>query len=447
MPTSSQMFLHTFRNSWKVILATILILPILKWLTLMPLDARFGSFASDAKALGQVTGIIGTLLFSFSLILSFRNRVVETIFGGLDKLYRIHHLSGMYGLFLLLLHPILLSIPRLMFSVEDAMTFFVPFQTSTPVDFGIFSILTFIFLIGVTLFGVIFSYQALKKFHQFLGLAFLLGAVHGFMIPSDIQNDTFIRVWVLGFVFLGLCSYVIYSLFKSFTIPKKLYSVSSIKKIESGITEVFLTPVKEGFSHLPGQFAFFSFLDSKVIANDEPHPFTISSWENNGNIILSAKGLGDFTSLIPNVEVGTHMELEGPFGEFVYGFGGKNQVWVAGGVGVTPFVSFAEHILKQSGFDYDIEFFYSVRTKDDLAFHELFTSVASLHPTFKYHPMPSDTEGYITGDVLINKVPGIIARDIFICGPPPMMNALTGSLVSLGINQKHIHSELFSLLK
>lgn len=446
MPTSSQLFLHRFRNSWKWIFAIIIILPLLKWLFLVPLDARFSSFASVMYALGQVLGIVGTLLFSLSLILSNRNRIIETIFGGLDKLYRIHHLFGMYGLFFLLMHPIFLSIRTLMYSVEAGGLFFVPFQTSTAVDFGIFSILAFIFLIGVTLFGVIFSYPALKKFHMFLGGAFLLGAVHGFLIPSDIQNDIFIRVWVLGFVALGLFSYVYYSLLKKFTVKKKIYTVSSVKKIEGGITEIFLTPEGEGIVHLPGQFGFFSFINSKVVG-DEPHPFTISSWENNGNVIISAKALGDFTTLLPNEQVGTLVKVEGPFGEFVYGYGDKKQVWVAGGVGVTPFVAFAEHILKQTQSAYDIEFFYSIRTKTDIAFHELFTRVANVYPTFKYHPMPSDTDGFITGQLLVDKVKDIPSRDIFICGPPPMMKALIGSLDPLGIKSSHIHSELFSLLK
>ncbi|MCX6757223.1 MAG: ferric reductase-like transmembrane domain-containing protein, partial [Candidatus Nomurabacteria bacterium] len=409
MPTSSQLFLHKFRNSWKWILGTILILPLLRWLFLIPIDSRFSTFALVAKALGQVTGIVGTLLFSFSLILSFRNRFIEIIFGGLDKLYNIHHKAGMYGLFLLLLHPILLSLPRLMYSVEDAMTFFIPFQTSTAVDFGIFSILAFILLIGITLFGVIFSYQALKKFHIFLGLAFLLGAIHGFMIPSDIQNDTFIRVWVLGSALLGLLSYIIYSLLKKFTVRKKIYSVTSVKKIEGGITEIFLTSNDGGINHLPGQFAFLSFINSKVVT-DEVHPFTISSWENDGNIIISAKALGDFTNLLPNVEIGTLVEVEGPYGEFNYGYNGLKQVWIAGGVGVTPFASFVEHILKQKELLYDIDFFYSVRTEDDLAFDGLFKKVAKHFPSFKYHPMPSDTDGYITGPIVAEKVPGIIVR-------------------------------------
>lgn len=448
MPTSSQLFLHRFRNSWKWIFTIIIILPLLKWLFLVPLDARFSSVASVARALGQITGIVGTLLFSFSLILSNRNKIVETIFGGLDKLYRIHHLFGMYGLFLLLLHPLLLSIPRLLYSVEDAMDFFVPFKTSSvsPTDFGILSLLAFILLIGITLFGVIFSYQGLKKFHMFLGLAFLLGAVHGFLIPSDIQNDMFIRVWVLGFTIAGLFSYVYYSLLKKITIRKKIYSVTSVKKIEGGIVEIFLTPQNKGITHLPGQFGFFSFVNSTVVS-DEPHPFTISSWENNGNIIISVKALGDFTSLLPDEQVGTLVAVEGPFGEFNYGYGGKKQVWVAGGVGVTPFVAFAEHILKQNELTYDIEFFYSIRTKTDIAFNELFSLTALKFPSFKYYPMPSDMDGFITGQLLVNKVTGITSRDIFICGPPPMMKALISSLESCNVKASRIHSELFSLLK
>ena len=71
----------------------------------------------------------------------------------------------------------------------------------------------------------------------------------------------------------------------------------------------------------------------------------------------------------------------------------------------------------------------------------------SQHYSFKYHPMPSDTDGFITGQLLVDKVAGIITRDIFICGPPPMMKALISSLTGLGIKESRIHSELFSLLK
>jgi predicted ferric reductase len=352
----------------------------------------------------------------------------------------------MYGLFLLLLHPIFLAIPKIIFSVEDAMMFLVPFQTSTAVDFGIFSLLLFIILIGLTLFGVIFSYPTLKLAHKFLGIAFLLGAVHGFMIDSDISSDPLIRYWVLGLSGVAVLFYILHSFFKKFTVPKHLYSVMSVKQLEGQVTELALSPHGEGITHLPGQFAFFSFIDSKTVSK-EPHPFTISSWMGNGDIVLSAKSLGDFSSLLSVQTVGELVQVEGPFGEFSYLYGSKSQVWVAGGIGVTPFVAMAEHILSQTELPYSIDFFYSVRTEADATYHEIFESVALKFPNFVYHPIPSDKEGYITGDVLVERVKGIIVKDIFICGPPPMMKALIASLTGLGIKKRRIHSELFSLLK
>jgi predicted ferric reductase len=411
-----------------------------------PVIERFSDVANTATSLGQLTGIIGTLLFSFSLILSFRNKFIEVIFGGLDKLYKVHHSAGMYGFFFLLLHPLLLVVPRLFSSAESATAFFIPFQTSTAIDYGIFSILAFMLFIGITLFGVIFSYGALKKAHSFLGAAFLLGAIHGFMIPSDIQDDMFIRVWVLGFVFLGIASYITYSLLKRYTVKKYFYVVANVKKIEGGITELTLSPRGESFTHLPGQFAFFSFTNSKIVS-DESHPFTISSYKENGEINVSAKSLGDFTSLLSSENIGDEVSVEGPFGEFSYGYAKRAQVWVAGGIGVTPFVSFVEHALTSDHFPYDIDFFYSVQTEKDLAYHELFLRAAKAFSSFRYHPMPTDRDGYVTGDSLAQKVNGVMLRDIFICGPPMMINAVSSSLISLGIKRSSIHSELFSLLK
>lgn len=446
MPSTTQLFLHKFRNSWKIILTTILGAPVLKWLMMYPLNERFGDITSSATSLGQLTGIVGTLLFSFSLILSFRNRHIEVIFGGLDKLYKVHHSLGVYGFFLLLLHPILLVIPRLYSSVESAASFFIPFQTSTAIDYGIFAILAFMLLIGITLFGVIFSYGALKRMHSFLGLAFLLGAVHGFLIPSDIQDDVFIRVWVLGFVLIGIISYITYSIFKRFTVKKYMYKVTEVRKVESNITDMTLVPLGEDFSHLPGQFAFFSFINSRVVT-DEVHPFTISSYRSDGEISISAKALGDFTSLLSIENKGDIVSVEGPFGEFSYLYGKEKQVWVAGGVGVTPFVSFVEHALSSQEFAYDVDLFYSVQTNADMAYGSLFEQAAKRFPSFRYHPMPTDKDGYITGGLIASKVSGVILRDIFICGPPMMINAVIASLKSIGIKQKSIHSELFSLLK
>jgi predicted ferric reductase len=266
------------------------------------------------------------------------------------------------------------------------------------------------------------------------------------MIPGDIQDDPMIRYIVLGFACTGILMYILYSLLKTWTMRQYLYTVSAVNALTPDSTEIVMVPQGKGIFPLPGQFAFFSFINSDILPK-ESHPFTISSWTGTGSLILSAKSLGDYTSQLSHEHIGEEVNVEGPYGEFSYLYGSSKQVWVAGGIGVTPFVAMVEHMLTQETLPYQIDFFYSTRTKQDALYQDIFQSAAQKFPSFMYHPMPSDTEGYITGEFLVEKVQGILLKDIFICGPPPMMKALIASLTGLGINKRRIHSELFALLK
>jgi predicted ferric reductase len=166
-----------------------------------------------------------------------------------------------------------------------------------------------------------------------------------------------------------------------------------------------------------------------------------------GELQFSIKSLGDYTTALTQLPVGTQAKIEGPFGEFTYGYGSHSQIWIAGGIGVTPFVSMAEDLLGKQVIDYTIDFFYSARSEHDGVYRELFTKVQTKHPSFVFHFMPSDTAGFVTGESVIKTVPDTYKRDIFICGPPPMMSALTTSLVTSGVSLDRIRSERFSLLK
>src|SRR3989339_1142220 len=65
------------------------------------------------QLLAQVTGILGIILLSWSYIISSKNRVIEKLFGGLDKAYRLHHIIGGTAFVLVLNHPLFLVIKSL----------------------------------------------------------------------------------------------------------------------------------------------------------------------------------------------------------------------------------------------------------------------------------------------------------------------------------------------
>lgn len=85
--------------------------------------------------------------------------------------------------------------------------------------------------------------------------------------------------------------------------------------------------------HEAGQFAFVTF-----DPDEGAHPFTISSaWQGDGRMFFLIKGIGDYTGQLPGtLQVGQPVTVEGPYGRF--GFTGEKprQVWVAGGIGITP---------------------------------------------------------------------------------------------------------------
>jgi predicted ferric reductase len=301
-------------------------------------------------------------------------------------------------------------------------------------------------LLFITFYGVIFSYRSLKNAHRFMGLTFFLATLHMFLIPSTIQSDLVIRYSCLGMAGIGLLAFTYRTLLGNFVAPHFTYSVSAVKTIGQNIFEITLTPVAKALRHIPGQFAMLS-LNNSTVVSAETHPFTISSSRDNGDIRFSIRGLGDYTSLLGGLQVGTTANIEGPYGEFYYGYATKSQVWVAGGIGVTPFVSMAEDLLAKESIDYTIDFYYSVRTQADAAYQELFAALKEKHPSFIFHLVPSDTAGYITAGGIIKDIADATARSFFVCGPPPMMSALIEALIVSGVNDKLIHSEKFSLLK
>jgi predicted ferric reductase len=445
-----KIFHKIMRRGWIVLLLITLGVPVVSWLFHTTFSDAFYDGGLDAfitlKFIGQLTGIIGAQLFAFALILSARISFLEKLFGGMDKLYVIHHRVGTIAFGFLCVHPIILACRFASSSFRDVANFLSPFGNTWPVISGITAILVMLVLLTVTFYGSAYDYPKLKLAHRFLGLGFFFGFLHILFIPSSLSSDAVLRFSLIITAALGLLAFTYRTLLGKWLVPRYKYSVASVSAIAGQVTEIVLTTHGKMLYHLPGQFGMLSFVGSPVVPNEE-HPFTLSSSGEDGIVRFSIKGLGDYTKLLGGLTVGTEALIEGPFGEFSYVYGSEKQVWVAGGIGVTPFVSMAEHLLTLKEFPYFIDFYFSVRTEADTPYKELFEKVAKKFPSFVFHLVPSDTKGFVTGDLLISELKDIHFRDIFICGPPPMMSALIDQLVVLGVKNERIHSERFALLK
>ncbi len=425
-------------NSGIFFVVAISLVGIILWVLSPTTNFNFGGTMDVLFMLGQAFGILGFTLFATSLILSARFHFLENIFYGLNKVYERHSQIGQVAFMLMLFHPLLLLGNYRGFSFSGAISFFTP-SRDWAINWGIFSLALLVLLIVLTLY-LRPKYHIWKWTHKFMGLAFFFGAVHAFMIPSDIAVYMPLRIYILAVFVFGIYSFIYHSVLGHFFIKKYKYIVSSVKVLGGNVTEVMLKPSQEKLNFTPGQFAFVSFKDSKV--SKESHPFSLSSPAGLDEISFTMKMLGDYTSVLPGLSVGSEALIEGPFGKFSYKDSvNKNQIWIAGGIGVTPFLSMIDSVSKDP--EYSVDFYYCLKNSNEAVHLEDLKKYENSKIKIITHY--SDTDGFINADVIKSKSNGFEGKDVFLCAPPVMIRSMRKQLLSAGVKNQVIHSEEFNL--
>ena len=269
-----------------------------------------------------------------------------------------------------------------------------------------------------------------------MGLFYILGIAHSLNVPTLTSELPIIRAYVYGMALIGIAAWF-YKAFLYGIFNKKLkYSVDTVKRFDNDILEIGLKPENKKLSFKAGQFAFVSF---KGINRQESHPFTISNNSAEDNLRFTVKALGDYTSdLQTSLKEGTAAKVEGPFGEFNFKKAKyKKQLWLAGGIGITPYLSF----LKEVDANYDVNLVWAVNNKEEANYHNEIEK--GLTSNVKYLLNESYSSGHFTIDKLYKSI-DLTEHSIFICGPEVMRESYIKQLLQKGVSIKDIHYEEFS---
>ncbi len=448
---------------WGVTIAACVI-PVVLWLRIHPL-ATIQGYTGIMLSLGRVTGLVGFVMYSLNLVYSTRWRFLERFFGGLNRVYIAHHLLGGLALILLSFHPVFLALRYIFTSFKQAALLMLP-NGLTPLSalfdpsaeshalvleqwaifFGLIAFWAMVVLLLVTFF-IKLPYRIWLLSHKFLGAAFFFAGLHVLFITSDTTTHPELMAYMLGATGLGLYAFAYKTLFGPIIIKRQPYLVNLVKSLPGSVYQITLTPQQKALSFHPGQFVFVRFLGAqKTGISQEWHPFSISSGPDDTNLQLSVKALGDYTSKLGALPVGTKAQVEGAYGRFSFvHYRNPLQVWVAGGIGVTPFLSMARRLPQ---IDYRIDLYYSVKTASELIDADVLEQIASqTGGRFRVIQFVSDQQnGAFLDANFIEKTTGPLSKfEVYVCGPPPMMAAMRRQFRGKGVPNARIHTEEFAM--
>ena len=376
--------------------------------------------------IGEVFSSWVVTVFAINFLMATKSNWVEKIFGGLDKMYVIHRRAGGLAVILLILHFI--TVPKT-----------AEFTIGKPMGLAsLVLILVGVVISVVPVFKKKLKYQNWIKIHKLMGLFYILGIAHSLNVPTLTAELPIVRTYVLFMSFIGVLAWV-YKVFLFNLFNKKLkYTIDNIKSFTNDTTELSLKPCGKQLKFTAGQFAFISI---EGFNNNEAHPFTISNYTNEEQLRFTIKSLGDYTSeLQSTIKIGLNVKVQGPYGVFNFKKGTyKNQLWLAGGIGITPFLSF----LKDSFSDFDITLVWSVKSIEEANYKDEIDTIVSSNSNVKFIIWNSDEKGYFSVDKLYN-ASSIKDHSVYICGAAVMRENYITQLNEKGVSMKEISYEEFS---
>ena len=385
----------------------------------------------DAIALGsQYLGMAALIAMAISQIIATRWPGIEALFGPMDQGYRLHKWLGIGSIAALLLHD---TIDAEMRGLGQETALVEAAETA-----GEISLYALLILVVVTI-ATFIPYHLWKWTHRFIGLCFILGAVHYLFILKPFSNGDPLGLYMLGICALGTLAYAYTSAPRRLR-PARAYQIARVSP-KSTAMAVDLTPVGRALRHRSGQFAFFAFTGA---GHSEPHPFTISSApREDGSLRVTIAPLGDLTSRIKNsLAAGQAVRVDGPYGRFG-GETDKPQVWIAAGVGITPFLALAEGLVEDGP---SIDLIYAVRSGEDAAHITEIRELAEHNPRLRLNLWESRRSGRLTA----KGVASIAGQDLsntrlLFCGPSDMRRSLSIGLAQYGVTRKRFHYEKFEI--
>ena len=457
--------MHPRRALGPALVVVLVAIPVVLWATAAPLGSRFGDLSTSLTNLGVAFGLAGVSAFAVNLVLGARIAFADWLFGGLDKLFAFHRVNGRVAFILIAIHALLIIAGRATTSWDAALDL-LSTSGGFVVIYGIVAFIGMAIAIGMTLYRRL-SHEVFIYVQRTFGVIFLIASMHVFMTPGIKASSRPLTIYLTVLLVAGVCAWIYRSVFGDLLVRRHDYLVTGARRLDRWVVEITMTP-KTGkpFTYSPGQFVFVTFFSNEFEAQFHPvsiehegeyaivtlrpgqisnqfHPFSLTSAPGEKNLRIAVKAVGDFTRAMHALAEGAAAKVEGPYGGFSYlKVRRKRQVWVAGGIGITPFLSM---VRSMNGTGHQVDLYFGVKSLDQSYFLAELLALDRTKDGFRLIHVPEDEVGYITADRIEETTGDLKDVDFLLCGPPPMVQNLRRQLLEKGVARSHIHFEKFAL--
>ena len=387
-----------------------------------------------------VLGYMGIMLLLWTFILGTRS-VSSLLSNDFAEIIKVHSWIGKYGTILIFLHPILVMLnygESILFTILP--NFSSKFENAITYGRSALWIIIIIWISSALLKNKM-SHRPWKYLHLGAYIAAPFALLHipdtGSSYNSLISAKIYFYVVVIGFIIFGLIR-----LRGTLNLNKYKYMVIANNNECPDIFTITLSPTSDKYiTPKPGQYVYIKF---GWLSED--HPFSILDYNATTNTIkIGYKVYGNFSKKMSSLSRNNIVYVSGPFGNFTENISTKPVVYIAGGIGVTPFIS---RIINEAD------------QREQWLFYANKTSRTAAYSGMLYEKNPNKIISIFEKECatnFINTEIGLIRNELFtkyledpklfsyyICGPKKMVISVRSNLRELGILDKDINAESFN---
>lgn len=400
--------------------------------------------------IGEVTGIAAAVLLALTVILASRLSILEVLFGDLTKVYVAHGVVGLTMFALVSFHPMMYLLGGILVGLD----FLESAHVLVPFHVVVLDWISYI-AIAIALIPTMYmrlSFESWRWVHLLLGAAMILTG-YSILIDNsafDTSQIPALRDYLFVVFGLGTAAFLWVAAFRRFAEPKREYRIVAVNPHpDANAIELLAEPVGKPVRFEAGQFVYVDLLDdmAQIKREFEAHPFSVASPPDRVPLSLVIEGSGRHTHRVEAIGESDEARalVHGPYGRLAIDRPAqRRQLWLAGGIGITPFLSMAgelaDHPERYEG--YEVDLVVGVDHADQAFEMEELQSCEERFPGLRVHLWDREDQGLPTIEGIAPLIDGDLGgRAVMISGPEPMIASLTHQLHEAGVPRGQIRSE------